>query len=98
MIADGRLVLTSEDHGHPFGLPAPVDAHAQAEARLTGRRVTGVRVRPETADLLLEFEGGLLFEALANSSGYEPWAFRAPGIDLVALGGGGVAIFQADGG
>ena len=26
LIEEGRIRVTSEDHGHPFGLPAPVDA------------------------------------------------------------------------
>lgn len=94
IVAGGRLVRTSEDHGQQFGFPAAVDAYAAAEALLRDRCVTAVWVRKETADLLLEFNGSLVLEVLAVSSGYEPWEFIAPGVHLVAVGGGGVADFS----
>lgn len=95
IVADGRLVLTSQDHGHQFGLSAPLDAYAMAESLLLGRRVTAVRLRRETADLVVEFDGGFFLEVLSDSSGYEPWQLAAPGVHLVALGSGEVADFSA---
>ena len=89
IVAGGRLVRTSQDHEQRFGLPAPLDACAEAESLLGGRRVAAARVREETADLLVEFDGGLLLEVLSDSAGYEPWEFTAPGVHLIALGGGG---------
>jgi hypothetical protein len=93
IIVDGRIALTSRDHGQQFGLPAPVDAHAEAASLLQGRRVVAVRLQETSADLTLEFEGGLRLEVISESSGYEPWNFHAPGVHLVGLGGGGVADF-----
>lgn len=90
VVVDGRLVRTSSDHGQQFGLPAPVDAFSEAESLLVGRRVEKVRLREETADVTLEFGGGIALEVLSNSSGYEPWNLNAPGIWLIGLGGGGV--------
>jgi hypothetical protein len=96
VIADGKVVLTSRDHGQQFGLPAPVDAYAQAISVLRGRRVVEIRLDERSADLRLEFEGGKRLEVLTDSSGYEPWNYHAPGVHLVALGGGGVAKFSVE--
>jgi hypothetical protein len=91
---DGRVALTSRDHGQQFGLPAPVDAPADASSRLKGRRVLEARLDENSADLTLEFDGGQRLEVLTDSSGYEPWNLHAPGVRLVALGGGGIANFS----
>jgi hypothetical protein len=94
IVAGGRLVRVSQDHGQQFGLPAPLDAYAEAESLLRGRRVVAARIRQETADLVVEFDEGLLLEVLSDSSGYEPWQLLAPGVQLVAIGGGGVGDFS----
>jgi hypothetical protein len=91
LIERGRLRLTSEDHGHQYGLPAPLDAYVEAEVILRGRQVTACRFREGTADLILEFEGDVQLEVLANSSGFEPWNLTAPGVHVGGLGGGGLA-------
>jgi hypothetical protein len=94
IVVEGRLALTSEDHEHQFGLPARVNAYSEAERLLAGPSVTAVCFREETADLTLAFDGGLLLEVLSDSSGYEPWEIRAPGVLFVARGGGGFADFR----
>jgi hypothetical protein len=93
LVAGGRVALTSQDHGQQFGRPAPVDAYAESASLLRGRRVTAARLREDTADLVLEFDGGVLLEVVTDSSGYEPWNFTAPGTHLVATSGGGIAHF-----
>jgi hypothetical protein len=97
VVSGGRLVLTSQDHGQQYGLPAPVDAYSVAASLLQERSVTVARLREETADLVLEFGGGILLEILADSSGYEPWNLTGPGVHCVALGGGGLADFSPGG-
>jgi hypothetical protein len=96
LIERGRLRLTSEDHGHQYGLPAPLDAYVEAEVILRGRQVTAWRFRDGTADLILEFEGDVQLEVIATSSGYEPWNLAAPGVHVIALGGGGLADFPPE--
>ena len=91
---DGRVALTSYDHTQQFGLPVPVDAHTEASSRLKDARVLNVRLDEKSADLILEFDRGLRLEVLTDSSGYEPWNLHAPGVHLVALGGGGIADFS----
>jgi len=48
-----------------------------------------LQLREGTADLTLQFEEDFQLEVIADSSGYEPWSFSAPGVNIVALGGGG---------
>ena len=96
VIADGKVALTSRDHGQRFGLPEPVDASAAALSLLQGRRVVEVRLAESSADLVLELDGGRRLEVLTDSSGFEPWNLHAPGVHLVALGGGGVANFSPE--
>ena len=94
VIERGRLRRTSADHGQQYGLPARLNAYVEAEALLKGRRVTACRIREETADLILEFEGDVQLEINACSSGYEPWNLTAPGVHVIALGGGGLEDFS----
>jgi hypothetical protein len=51
---DGRVALTSRDHSQKFGLPAPVDAHADASSRLKGHRVVEARLDERSADVIVE--------------------------------------------
>jgi len=92
--ANDRIVLTSSDHGQQFGLPAPVDAYAEASSRLQGHRVIDVQLEKDSADLTIMFDRGHRLEVFTDSSGYEPWNLWAPGVHLVALGGGGIADFS----
>jgi hypothetical protein len=91
VIERGHLRRTSGDHGQRYRLLAPLDARIEAEALLKGRRVTAYRIREETADLILEFEGDVQLEVISHSSGYEPWNLTAPGVHVIAFGGGGLA-------
>ena len=94
IVGESRVALTSSDHGQQFGLPSPINACVEAERLLRDHRVTAVNIRAATADLILVFESGYQLEIVADSSGYEPWNFTAPGIHLVAVGGGGIADFS----
>lgn len=89
LIEAGRIRVTSEDHGHQFGLPAPVDARAEVESRLLPHAIESAKVRADTGDLILEFAGGLVLELLQTSSGYEAWHLMSPdGETVIATGGG----------
>ena len=87
------IALGYRDHGHKFGLPAPVDAVADARKLLTGP-VRRVIVREATADVDLEFESGACLEVFNSSSGYEGWECWAKnGMLVVAVGGGKLVVF-----
>jgi hypothetical protein len=49
VIRDGGIALSSEDHGHQYGLPAPVDAEAECRRLIGGAVVAAAEVRDETA-------------------------------------------------
>jgi hypothetical protein len=93
IIEEGEVRLTSRDHGQRCGLPEPVDAYREAASKLQGRLVVEVRLTERSADLFIEFEGGQRLEVLTDSSGYESWTLRAPGVHVVACCGGGIANF-----
>ena len=88
--------MSSEDHGHQYGLPAPVDAEAECRRLICGAVVAAVEVRDETRDFVIRFASGTRLELVPRSSGYESWQLAGPGGSLVvAQGGGHLAIWRA---
>ena len=93
IINGGRLTRTSLDHGHQFGLPAPVDAAVEATATLVGRAVTDVHLHLSTGDIQLRFDGDLMLEIIRDSGGYEGWQVYAPGGVCYAAHDGGFSTW-----
>jgi Family of unknown function (DUF6188) len=93
IISDGRLTRTSLDHGHQFGLPAPVDAALEATATLVGRAVTDVHLHSGTGDIQVRFHGDLMLEIIRDSGGYEGWQVYGPGGICYAAHGGGFSTW-----
>src|SRR5690242_19309163 len=58
LVESDRIRLTSEDHGHQFGLPAPVDAAAEVNHLLTGALVERVDLRSALLDIDIRFNTG----------------------------------------
>lgn len=73
LLENGRIRVPSEDDGHQFGLPAPVDAAHEVTTCLDGASVQTVEVREGVSDLRLHFSSGHVFETLPDSLGYEAW-------------------------
>ena len=94
IIADGRISLTVRDHCQQFGPPEAVDAHAEALALLDGRRITSAMTSEAVGDFTFECEGQRRLALVNDSSGYEPWNLTAPGVHLIAMGGGGISDFS----
>ncbi len=91
LVREGRIALSSEDHGHQYGLTQPVDATVACQSQLGGLAVVAVAVRGETCDLLITFATEARLELIPLSSGYESWhVFGPEGRHIVALGGGGL--------
>ena len=82
-----RLRLTSEDHGHQFGLPAPVDCLTELRQQIVGASVTAAAVRVGTVDMSLGFDGGYTLEVIATSAGYEAWLLGGGGLLMVGQPG-----------
>ena len=90
-IADGHILVSSEDHGHQFGLPSPVDAVAETLSRTARRVVHTAFIDDVTGDLHLDFEGDMQLQFLQMSSGYESWRLSLPGAEIICGGGGRLA-------
>jgi hypothetical protein len=89
LIANGRIVITSEDHGHQFGLDSPVDAAGVVKAETNGKTVNRTVVDNNTGDLTLFMESTFL-TFLCLSAGHEAWHITYTGLEFVCMGGGKV--------
>ena len=67
------LLLTSEDEGQRFGLPAPINAEEKANALVSSNKVIAATIDPTTADIRIVLTNEIVCEILTNSSGYESW-------------------------
>ena len=89
IVRDGRIALSSVDHGQIFGLPAPIDAAAAATSLFASGSISAAHLREGTADLLIDFEGNLRLEIIPLSSGYESFEWADPSGDCFFVQGGG---------
>jgi hypothetical protein len=93
LTADG-IVVTSEDHGQQFGLPAPVDAAERVLAGVLRRIVVAASITRPTADLIIDFSGDVHLQFFQMSCGYESWRLYIHGSETICTGGGDIAYFQ----
>ena len=85
------IAVASEDDGHQFGLPAPIDAQEKSNRLLHGATVTNAAMDRRTSDLRFHLSNGLVLELVTTSAGYESWqAYDGPTTgDLFAVGANG---------
>jgi hypothetical protein len=88
LIGKGRILVASDDHGHQFGLPEPVDAGAALLLSVRGRSVTAAEIDPSCGDLTIDFGEGIRLQFLQTSLGYESWRLSAEGVETICSGGG----------
>jgi hypothetical protein len=93
-LVEERVVITSDDDGHKFGLPAPVDA-ASALSMIVGRSVDAVAIDAASGDLTISFSGRTRLQLLQMSRGYEAWRLSAPEGEMICTGGGTIAHFPS---
>ena len=91
LVADNKIVVTSEDHGHPFGLPAPVDAVERAMKTVGQNPISRFELRDATSDLVLHFANDASIEFLNLSCGYESWRTVHEQQEVICMGGGKLA-------
>ncbi len=89
-----KIIVTSADHGHPFGLPKPLDAVVRASAMIVGKMVTGYSIRERSSDLVIEFEGNFYLEMLQLSCGYDAWQAALGTDGIICLGGGSLEVID----
>jgi hypothetical protein len=82
-----NVFISSMDHKHQFGLPAPYDAEQDIHCRIAGKTIRRVEVAPSTGDLTLYFDEGRI-EILCTSAGYEAYQVYGPD-NLIMVGRGG---------
>ncbi len=88
-----HIKITSDDHGHKFGLAEPVDSGERARHLIGQAKVREAAVLQATGDLSLQFENGTRLEILTTSAGYESWELASPaGATIIALGGGRIDV------
>ncbi|MCG3121828.1 MAG: hypothetical protein GIKADHBN_00199 [Phycisphaerales bacterium] len=93
LVQGETLRWTSEDDGHKYGLPAPVDATKETEALLTGAEVVSVSVT-STDDVSVLFSNGVTLQVIPNSSGYENWNVYTNGCQYIESGGHKIDIWR----
>lgn len=97
IVTANGIEFADTDDGQLFGLPGPVDGQEKSNTLLDGRRVASFDVDVKTADVRIDFEGGVRVELFNNSSGYEGWTAQFQTEDkttsVVGLGGGDLAFF-----
>ena len=92
LISEDRIRVTSEDQGHQFGLPKPVDATQRVLSTLAGCTIQAASISESTGDLVIDLEGRNRLEFLQMSCGYEAWRLYVQGNDYICTGGGGVVV------
>ena len=96
LLNDDGIVVTSEDHGHQFGLPAPVDAAQRVLSAVLGKPVVAASIIRPTSDLSVDFEYTSL-QFLQMSCGYESWRLSIRDNLTICLGAGDIAYFSRPG-
>lgn len=95
ILKNGCTTLSSDDHRQQYGLPAPIDAAAEATKLLATLVINAAQLRVGTSDIFIDFSGGMRLEILPISSGYEGWQMMDPlGVRFFAQGGGQICIWE----
>ena len=91
----GRTTRSSDDHRQQYGLPAPIDAAAEATKLLSTLVIDAAQLRVGTSDILIDFSDNVRLEIIPISSGYEGWQMKDPfGTEFFAQGGGQICIWE----
>ena len=81
------IFISSTDHKHQFGLPAPYDAEQEIHSKIVGKTIRRVETAPSTGDLTLWFDDGRI-EIICTSAGYEAYQVYGPD-NFIMVGWGG---------
>ncbi|MEM7780841.1 MAG: hypothetical protein AAF697_10655 [Pseudomonadota bacterium] len=90
LVGAKRIIVTSEDDGHQFGLPAPLDAEAEANKALSDYKVSDVDLDIGTGDLAIHVGDALKLQVWTTSSGYESWQLYRDNEFFGAIGSEGL--------
>jgi hypothetical protein len=88
------VTLISNDHGHQFGLPKPVDLILDLKSSLDNKTLKEICVEKNSGDLYLNFDEDVKLIAYVSSMGYESFQFSANGKQFIGQGGGDITTFN----
>jgi hypothetical protein len=94
LLKNKNIQWVSLDNGQQFGLPAPVNLVEKLTSELTDKRLVEIKVKQDTADLLLSLSDNLEIEIFISSSGYESYNFSVDKKNYIGMGSGDIAIFD----
>lgn len=69
ILQQGRTTLSSDDYGQQYGLPAPIDAAAEATKLLSAIDIDAAQLRVGANDILIDFSDDVRLEIIPISSG-----------------------------
>jgi hypothetical protein len=95
LVSSERIVVTSADHGHVFGLPEPVDASKLVLAATYEQTVVSLSIVPTVSDLLILFSGNAQLQFLNTSCGYEGWRTSYQSGEVICIGGGRISVLPS---
>lgn len=95
LLSEERIIVTSEDHNHQFGLPKPVDAAERVLSCVADDTIELVTICAFTGDLSIEFSRQVNLQLLQMSCGYESWSINIHGSQVICTGGGGITYISA---
>jgi len=77
LIKDGKQICSSFDHAQQYGLPAPINAKAELQNSLSGKKQQDAKLDNATGDLVFKFSNDTILQVL-NFTGYEIWEIKFP--------------------
>jgi hypothetical protein len=94
LLKDDRIILVSADHGQQFALPKPVDIVTEFSRLLIEQKLINIKIKRNTADLILTLTNGYTIEAFISSGGYESYCLNAGKKQYIGMGMGDIAILN----
>ena len=95
VIKDKKLVCTSRDHGHQYGLPAPIHFPDWISEFIKNRTIQNAVVKNKVGDLIIKLDVATKIELVNDFTGYEPWQILLKtGKEYIAAAGGEIGIFD----
>lgn len=77
LIVNDKAGVSSFDHGHKYGLPAPIDAIDELNKTLCNKLVTDTSLDSKTGDIVFRFSEGVVLQVL-NFTAFEVWEITFP--------------------
>ena len=94
LLKDDKIILVSTDHDQQFGLPKPIDVVKKLTELLIGQKLSEIRIKKNTADLIITLSDRFEIEFFVSSGGYESYNLYADNKQYIGMGMGDIAIIN----